>query len=424
MIFMSIDIKKIQDIKKVDKPWGYEKWIADGSPNFRYALKEILLKSKFKSSIQFHEFKEETNYIQKGEGILHYDPDPINFEKYKNNEYSEDEFIGIMNNLKKQKLYPGMVFHIKPGIIHRVEAITDLTMIESSTIELDDVVRLNDEWGRHDGKIESEHQKFFRPADFHIAQIERIKFSKNYTQGKILFCSYGMNTQYNVSKSLLTSDSQEVWHHDSSLDENVTIRRLTENDGIDVEQGPKFSQIPEKNFDCILTFEEIQFKDDPQKTIKEYNKLLKDNGTLIISTKNKDSGSNWNHITGDELHNSTENNVEIHGFLKNDLLKIIKSIFSSVEIFTQRNILEIEQKQEETNFFGSIYSKFKSSSKKIFDNIDRNQNFYKLHIQKSVLQFREKQYNASKKKFGIDYTPIPYDESHRPQIFLLVCRNN
>ena len=50
---MSIDIKKIQDIKKVDKPWGYEKWIADGSPNFRYALKEILLKSKFKSSIQF-----------------------------------------------------------------------------------------------------------------------------------------------------------------------------------------------------------------------------------------------------------------------------------------------------------------------------------------------------------------------------------
>ena len=420
---MSIDIKKIQDIKKVDKPWGYEKWIADGSPNFRYALKEILLKSKFKSSIQFHEFKEETNYIQKGEGILHYDPDPINFEKYKNNEYSEDEFIGIMNNLKKQKLYPGMVFHIKPGIIHRVEAITDLTMIESSTIELDDVVRLNDEWGRHDGKIDSEHQKFFRPSDFHIAQIERIKFSKNYTQGKILFCSYGINTQYNVSKSLLTSISQEVWHHDSSLDENVTIRRLTENDGIDVEQGPKFSQIPEKNFDCVLTFEEIQFRDDPQKTIKEYHKLLKDNGTLIISTRNKDTGYNSDRIGTNEIQNSAENNGEMSGFLKNDLLKIIKSVFSTVEIFTQRNISEIEQKQE-TNFFGSIYSKFKNSSKKIFDNIDKNQNFYRLHIQKTVLQFREKQFQANQKKFGVNYTPIPYDESHNPQIFLLVCHNN
>ena len=220
---MSIDIKNIQDIKKVDKPWGYEKWIADGSPNFKYALKEIFLKSKFKSSIQFHEFKEETNYIQKGEGILHYYPNPINFEKYQNNEYSDDEFNDILTNLKKQKLYPGMVFHIKPGIIHRVEAITDLTMIESSTIELDDVVRLNDEWGRHDGKIESEHKKIFRPSDFHIAQIERIKFSKNYTQGKILFCSHGINTQYSVSKSLLTSISQEVWHYDLSLNENVTI---------------------------------------------------------------------------------------------------------------------------------------------------------------------------------------------------------
>ena len=420
---MSIDIKKIQDIKKVDKPWGYEKWIADGSPNFRYALKEILLKSKFKSSIQFHEFKEETNYIQKGEGILHYDPDPINFEKYKNNEYSEDEFIGIMNNLKKQKLYPGMVFHIKPGIIHRVEAITDLTMIESSTIELDDVVRLNDEWGRHDGKIESEHQKFFRPADFHIAQIERIKFSKNYTQGKILFCSYGMNTQYNVSKSLLTSDSQEVWHHDSSLNDNVTIRRLTKNNGIDVEQGPKFSHIPEKNFDCVLTFEEIQFRDDPQKTIKEYHKLLKDNGTLIISTRNKDTGYNSDRIGTNEIQNSAENNGEMSGFLKNDLLKIIKSVFPTVEIFTQRNISEIEQKQE-TNFFGSIYSKFKNSSKKIFDNIDKNQNFYRLHIQKTVLQFREKQFQAYQKKFGVNYIPIPYDESHNPQTFLLVCHNN
>ena len=421
---MSIDIKKIQDIKKVDKPWGYEKWIADGSPNFRYALKEILLKSKFKSSIQFHEFKEETNYIQKGEGILHYDPDPINFEKYKNNEYSEDEFIGIMNNLKKQKLYPGMVFHIKPGIIHRVEAITDLTMIESSTIELDDVVRLNDEWGRHDGKIESEHKKIFRPSDFHIAQIERIKFSKNYTQGKILFCSHGINTQYSVSKSLLTSISQEVWHYDLSLNENVTIRRLTKNNSIDFEQGPKFSQIPEKSFDCILTFEEIQFKADPQKTIKEYHKLLKDNGTLIISTRNKDTGYNSDRIGTNEIQNSAENNGEMSGFSKNDLLKIIKSVFPTVEIFTQRNISEIEQKQEESNFFGSIYSKFKNSSKKIFDNIDKNQNFYRLHIQKTVLQFREKQFQAYQKKFGVNYTPIPYDESHNPQTFLLVCHNN
>ena len=71
-----------------------------------------------------------------------------------------DDLNDILNHLKKEKLFPGMVFHIKPGIIHRVEAITDLTLIESSTIELDDVIRINDEWGRHDGKIEKQAGSF------------------------------------------------------------------------------------------------------------------------------------------------------------------------------------------------------------------------------------------------------------------------
>ena len=84
----------------------------------------------------------------------------------------------------------------------------------------------------------------------------------------------------------------------------------------------------------------------PQKTIKEYRKLLKDNGTLIISTKNKDSGHHWNlsDISRNKFFSSTENNMEIYGFSKNDLLKIIKSVFPNVEIFTQRNISKVEQK--------------------------------------------------------------------------------
>ena len=153
----NLEIKTIQQVKKINKPWGYEKWIADGSPDFKYALKEILFRANFKSSIQFHEFKEETNYIQKGKGLLYYSSTPIDVKKFRQGKYSEDEINKITNDLKKQELTPGMVFHVKPGIIHRVEAIEDLTLIESSTIELDDVYRINDEWKRHDGKIESEH---------------------------------------------------------------------------------------------------------------------------------------------------------------------------------------------------------------------------------------------------------------------------
>ena len=147
----------MQQVKKINKPWGYEKWIADGNPDFKYALKEILFRANFKSSIQFHEFKEETNYIQKGKGILYYSATPIDVKKFQQGKYSEEEINKLVNNLQKQDLTPGMVFHVKPGIIHRVEAVEDLTLIESSTIELDDVYRINDEWNRHDGKIESEH---------------------------------------------------------------------------------------------------------------------------------------------------------------------------------------------------------------------------------------------------------------------------
>ncbi len=65
---MNIKILDISNIRTVTKPWGYEKWIADGSPDFKYALKEILFRANFKSSIQFHEFKEETNYKTQGSG--------------------------------------------------------------------------------------------------------------------------------------------------------------------------------------------------------------------------------------------------------------------------------------------------------------------------------------------------------------------
>ena len=153
----NLEIKTMEQVKKINKPWGYEKWIADGSPDFKYALKEILFRANFKSSIQFHEFKEETNYIQKGKGVLHYSSVPIDIKKFRHGKYSEGEIDEIISNLQKQELTPGMVFHVKPGIIHRVEAVEDLTLIESSTIELDDVYRINDEWKRHDGKIEGEH---------------------------------------------------------------------------------------------------------------------------------------------------------------------------------------------------------------------------------------------------------------------------
>ncbi len=154
---MTVTIKEINEVKKISKPWGYEKWIADGSPDFKYALKEIFFKANYQTSIQFHEFKEETNFVQKGEGIFYYSLEIMDIQKFKNGEYTQDHLKQIIDGMQKKVLKPGVVIHIKPGTVHRVESIEDLTIIEASTIELDDVFRLNDEWGRGHGKIDDEH---------------------------------------------------------------------------------------------------------------------------------------------------------------------------------------------------------------------------------------------------------------------------
>ena len=103
---MLVDIKNINDVHTVKKPWGYEKWIADGNPNFSYALKEIFFKAPYRTSIQFHKFKEETNYVQNGKGILFYSKVPIDVESFEKNEYSEESLKKIINELEQTELVP------------------------------------------------------------------------------------------------------------------------------------------------------------------------------------------------------------------------------------------------------------------------------------------------------------------------------
>ena len=154
---MNIKILDIENIRTVKKPWGYERWISDGEPNFKYVLKEIFFRSTFRTSTQVHKFKEETNYILSGKGILFYSEENFDVDKYENNEYSKEDISKFLVGLKKQELTKGKVVHVKPGCIHRVESLEDLTIIESSSIELDDVIRLEDDTDRPNGKIKSEH---------------------------------------------------------------------------------------------------------------------------------------------------------------------------------------------------------------------------------------------------------------------------
>jgi len=126
----------INNKKIVTKPWGREIWLA---LNDKYCYKRIEIKAGFKTSYQLHNYKLETNYIIKGNAEVWLENDAGVVEKFYMNE--------------------GDFFTVLPKRKHRVIAISDIILQEVSTPEVDDVIRLNDEFNRSDGKVLEEHCK-------------------------------------------------------------------------------------------------------------------------------------------------------------------------------------------------------------------------------------------------------------------------
>lgn len=145
------------EIKKVTKHWGYELWIADGSDT-PYASKRILFKAGNRTSLQVHEYKVETNYVLSGTGILHRSHEPLDIAKFLEQGMTAKQVEEYETTFEVIELKEGVVFNVKPGYVHRVIATTDLEFMETSTTELDDVIRLQDDAGRTHGRISYEHE--------------------------------------------------------------------------------------------------------------------------------------------------------------------------------------------------------------------------------------------------------------------------
>ncbi|MGH9399556.1 MAG: cupin domain-containing protein [Thermoanaerobaculia bacterium] len=111
-------------MRRVSKPWGYELVFAE---NERYAGKILHLDAGHCLSLQYHERKDETLYVLSGQVRL------------------EVEAEGVMNEVRLEK---GQAYRIRPGVRHRMSAEGPADLVEVSTPELDDVVRLEDRYGR------------------------------------------------------------------------------------------------------------------------------------------------------------------------------------------------------------------------------------------------------------------------------------
>lgn len=118
------EVTRIEDTK-VDKPWGYElRWaITD-----RYAGKVLHVNKGEALSLQYHERKDEYQYVIKGAVDI--------------------ELAGPEGGLTTRRMKVGDTLHITPGTRHRLTAVEDADIFEVSTPEIDDVVRLEDRYGR------------------------------------------------------------------------------------------------------------------------------------------------------------------------------------------------------------------------------------------------------------------------------------
>ncbi len=112
------------DVLTVPKPWGHETIWAHTE---QYVGKILHINAGHALSIQYHNRKDETVHLLAGELVYR---------------------VQRGESLDDMHLKRGDSFRITPGTIHQMEAVTDCDVLEASTNELDDVVRLSDRYGR------------------------------------------------------------------------------------------------------------------------------------------------------------------------------------------------------------------------------------------------------------------------------------
>jgi mannose-6-phosphate isomerase-like protein (cupin superfamily) len=111
--------------RKIEKPWGFELLFAHTQ---KYAGKLIFIRKGHRLSLQYHKEKDESIYIYEGKVLI--------------------EIEGNNRQLVQSVAQPGYCLRILPLTKHRLEATEDTTLFEVSTSELEDTVRLEDDYGR------------------------------------------------------------------------------------------------------------------------------------------------------------------------------------------------------------------------------------------------------------------------------------
>ena len=112
-------------MKRIEKPWGREEIL---EINDLYLVKKLTMRQGHRCSLQYHRVKRETLFVLSGRLRVDWGP--------------------AAERLESRVLEPGDDLTLVPGVVHRMEAVTESVYLEASTPELDDVVRLVDDYQR------------------------------------------------------------------------------------------------------------------------------------------------------------------------------------------------------------------------------------------------------------------------------------
>jgi mannose-6-phosphate isomerase-like protein (cupin superfamily) len=113
------------DVRRVEKPWGYELIWAESDI---YVGKVLFVKAGHSLSLQYHEQKDESWLVQSG--------------------LAKIELGAVGEPMVEEVVGEGAAFRYHPGTVHRITAVEDTTILEVSTPHLEDVVRIQDAYGR------------------------------------------------------------------------------------------------------------------------------------------------------------------------------------------------------------------------------------------------------------------------------------
>lgn len=122
---MPTPLQPSQEPRRVEKPWGHEIWWAQ-TP--LYTGKLLHVRAGHRLSLQLHRAKDESSYVLSGRLRLTRGASAA--------------------ELTSEEIGPGFAWHVAPGTVHTIEALEDAVVLEASTSEVDDVVRLEDRYGR------------------------------------------------------------------------------------------------------------------------------------------------------------------------------------------------------------------------------------------------------------------------------------